>query len=234
MSNNIKSKVFRSLRKFIWNFRRWELIGLAQRNDFSKLYSQVVYIEKTNCLEINELFNIYSSIISTKNIKGDLAEVGVFKGGSAKAICWARDFVNGNKKVHLFDTFEGLPEVLDVDTKWNKKSFKKGQFSNTSLERVQSYLKKYENVRFYKGLFPATGKPIKNEKFSFVHLDVDIYQSTIDALKFFYPKMNKGGIIISHDYPFANGVKKAFDEFFADKNEVIIQLLNKQALVVKL
>jgi O-methyltransferase len=234
MSNNIKDNIFQYFRKFIWNFKRWELIGLAQRPNFNKLYSQVVYKEKTNCLEINELFNVYSAVISTKNLTGDIAEVGVFRGGSAKAICWARDFVGSTKSVHLFDTFEGLPEVLDVDTKWNRKSFKKGEFSETSLEGVQKYLRNYKDVNFYKGFFPKTAKPVEKVNFSFVHLDVDIYQSTKDALEFFYSRINKGGIIISHDYPFAKGVKKAFDEFFADKEETVIQLLNKQALVVKL
>lgn len=45
--------------------------------------------------------------------------------------------------------------------------------------------------------------------------------------------MTKGGVIISHDYPSAAGVKKAFDEFFKDKPEPIIQISGSQCLVVK-
>ena len=52
--------------------------------------------------------------------------------------------------------------------------------------------------------------------FSFVHLDVDLYQSTKDGLAWFYPRLNRGGILISHDYSNADGVRKAFDEFFAE------------------
>ena len=75
-----------------------------------------------------------------------------------------------------------------------------------------------------------------DKKFSFVHLDVDIYTSTLEALKFFYPRINRGGAILSHDYPGAVGVKKAFDEFFEDKPEIVIELPTGtgQALVIKL
>lgn len=100
--------------------------------------------------------------------------------------------------------------------------FQKGNFSS-AFESVKSYLKSYPNVHFYKGLFPSTAEPVKDKKFSFVHLDVDIYESTLSGLKFFYGRMNKGGVILSHDYPSSKGVKKAFDEFFNDKPEVIIE-----------
>ena len=69
----------------------------------------------------------------------------------------------------------------------------------------------------------------------FVHLDLDIYQSTLDALGFFYPRLTKGGILISHDYRrlSAPGVKKAFQEFFANKVEPVVLLWDTQCLIVK-
>ena len=59
-------------------------------------------------------------------------------------------------------------------------------------EEVREYLKKYPNTQVHKGLFPETGKPIEEKSFSFVHLDVDLYESTFNCLGFFYPKMHKG------------------------------------------
>jgi len=103
-----------------------------------------------------------------------------------------------------------------------------------SLENVKNYLKKYSNFYIYKGLFPNTSKPIKNKKFSFVNLDVDIYESTLNCLKFFYPRMSIGGIIISHDYNTIRGVRKAIDYFFKNKPETIIELSTSQGLVVKI
>jgi hypothetical protein len=89
-------------------------------------------------------------------------------------------------------------------------------------------------VQYYPGLFPATAEAVAACRFSFVHLDVDLYESTRAALEFFYPRMSSGGIILSHDYVIADGVRKAFDEFFAHKAETVLELTGNQCLVVKL
>ena len=73
----------------------------------------------------------------------------------------------------------------------------------------------------------------RNRRFSFVHLDVDLYQSTLDCLNFFYPRLSLGGIIISHDYTTAEGVDLAFDEFFSNKPETPMELIGYQVMVVK-
>lgn len=178
----------------------------------------------------NEAYQIFMATDRTKKIKGDIAEVGVYRGGSAKIICLAK----GDKHLHLFDTFEGIPEVQKIDKKVDKIRFFKGQFGDVQLEKVKRYLKDFKNVHFYKGIFPETAKPIKNKKFSFVNLDVDVYKSTKQCLEFFYPRMSRGGVIISHDYISAEGVKKAFDDFFKNKREPIIELSGLQCLIVKL
>lgn len=172
-----------------------------------------------------EMFHIASITLAARKIGGDFAEVGVANGATAKII----SVFKGNKELHLFDTFEGVPFVSKEDDP----SIVPG-VCKSSLEFVQNNLKGEENIRFYKGIFPDTAAPISERKFSFVNLDVDIYQTTKDALDFFYPRMSKGGIILSHDYSYYDGVKKAFDEFFVDKPEPIIALCESQCLVVKM
>ena len=100
------------------------------------------------------------------------------------------------------------------------------------MEKVEKYLSKYNNVKFYKGIFPETAKPIEQKQFSFVHLDVDLYQSTLDCLEYFFPRMVKGGIILTHDYH-TSGVKKAFEKYFKNKNIPQIELSSSQCLVIK-
>lgn len=134
----------------------------------------------------NEAYQIFMAVKATEKIKGDIAEVGVYKGASAKLICEA----GRDKSLHLFDTFEGLP---DISRKDDPRQFQKGKFS-ASLEEVKNYLKKYQSVYFYKGIFPNSGGPVKNKKFSSVHLDVDLFESTLNSLKFFYPRMSRGGL----------------------------------------
>ena len=64
---------------------------------------------------------------------------------------------------------------------------------------------------------------------------MDTYKSTKDCLGFFYPRMNRGGVIVSHDYfgP-AKGVTKAFDEYFQNKQETLIKMPGSQCMITKL
>ncbi len=174
-------------------------------------------------LTIPESLQIYDCAKSALKIKGDFAEVGVYRGGSAKLISKVLD----NRKLHLFDTFEGLPEASD-----NDEYFKLGEYS-ASLDEVRKLLKPIKNIIFYKGLFPKSSNKLKSSKFAFVHLDVDLFQSTKDSLEYFYPRMSKGGIILCHDYPISVGVNKAINKFFKDKPETVIKMVGNQALIVK-
>lgn len=175
-------------------------------------------------LKPSEIFLVYSLALAQRKLDGDYSEVGVYRGSSAKMICEAK----GDKPLYLFDTFEGLPEVEEIDVLFSKNLF------SVNLDCVGRRLAKYKNVYIAKGVFPETASIVMNKRFAFVHLDVDIYKSTRDCLGFFYDRMVKGGIILSHDYSQAKGVKKAFDEFFENKIEEIIELPMTQCMVIKL
>lgn len=174
-----------------------------------------------------EAYTVYSIAKSQSKLDGEMAEVGVYQGGSAKLISEAK----GDRKLHLFDTFEGLPKVSEKDTHFGTKFWQDNQFNDTSEEYVRKYLKSYNNVYLYKGLFPQTAEPISNSKFCFVHLDVDLYKSTIDCLNFFYPRLTHSGIILTHDYH-TTGVQTAFKEFFRDKQIPVIELTGSQCMIV--
>lgn len=191
-----------------------------------KLVKQILNRSQLTGNEAHQILTTVRNICNKKS--GNLAEVGVFKGGTAKLICESKK----SNQLYLFDTFEGLPKPSNQDTP-NK--FKESQFNETSEEEVSNYLKDYHNITILKGMFPKSIPQYLYEKeFIFVHLDVDLYQSTFDCLEFFYPRMEKGGIIISHDYFHENkGVRDAFKEYFKDKPETIIELPESQCLVVK-
>ena len=176
-----------------------------------------------------EAFMIYSIVKTQTSLEGDLAEVGVYQGGSAKLICETKK----EKKLYLFDTFTGLPDVSDDDTHFGEKHWYDNEFANTSVESIEKLLKKYDNVNIVKGTFPESGKEIIDKKFCFVHLDVDLYRSTIDSLRFFFPKMIPGGIILIHDYH-SDGIQKAFREFKTENNIHIVELTGSQAMIIKI
>jgi O-methyltransferase len=181
--------------------------------------------ERTSLMTGFERFTLYSSARAYCRLPGDLAEVGVFQGVSAKLLCT----VKGNKALHLFDTFEGLPKSSPRDGNvHSEKAYA------CSLESVRDYLKDYENVYFYKGLFPASAANLGEREYCFVNIDVDLYESTLACLQYFYPRMAPGGVILSHDYSLLVGVKAAFDEFLKDKPEPAFELPTSQCMLVKL
>ncbi|MCV3383726.1 TylF/MycF family methyltransferase [Campylobacter sp. IFREMER_LSEM_CL292] len=148
-----------------------------------------------------------------KKIKGSVAELGVFRGETAKEI---NKFFK-NDVFYLLDTFEGF-DIRDCKNEKEQGLSKAniGDFSNTSLDYVKSKMLYVDNCRFVKGYFPETSNQIPNkEVFKFVNIDVDLYQPILAGLEFFYPRMVDEGVILIHDYfhPYYTGSKKAVDEF---------------------
>lgn len=132
-----------------------------------------------------------------KGIKGSVAEAGVFKGEFASLI----NSVFNNRKLYLFDTFEGFDErdkcfeTVQAENSLENTSY----FKETSIEQVMSKMKYPENVIIKKGYIPETFGGVEDD-FCFVNLDLDLYQPTFEALRFFYPKISTGGGILIHDY----------------------------------
>ena len=179
---------------------------------------------RESLLSGNEAFTLYSIARAQAAMGGEMAEVGVYQGCSARIISLASD----SAPLHLFDTFAGLPEP-DAD---EHDRMREGHYA-ASLSSVQSYLADREHVSFYAGLFPSTAEPVDGKRFSFVHLDVDLKSSTLGCLEFFYSRMLPGGIILTHDYSYLDGVRSAFTEFLAGRPERAIELPSSQAMLVK-
>ena len=175
----------------------------------------------------NEAFILLSLAKSQSQLPGDFAEVGVYRGGSARFLCEEK----GDTTLRLFDTFAGLPEGSEVDGN----VFRKNQYA-CSQPAVSNYLKDFDNIHYYEGLFPDSTEGVEEvceASYSLAHFDVDLYEGTLACLEFFYPRMVAGGVMITHDYSILEGVRKAFDEFFADKPEGLIEMPTTQCMVIK-
>jgi hypothetical protein len=100
---------------------------------------------------------------------------------------------------------------------------------------VRRNLGRFDFVVYHRGWIPKRFESVAEQAFSFVHLDVDLYQPTLDSLLFFYDRLQPGGILLCDDYGFANcpGARRALDEFFADKVEKIVSLPTGQAFIQK-
>jgi hypothetical protein len=114
---------------------------------------------------------------------GDIVEVGVYQGGSAFELNEVA-FHKG-VKLHLFDTFEGMPIA------WPGDSHAVGDFADTSLEAVQRLV---PEAICYKGVFPHT-LPHSVNRLGFVHCDVDQYRCTRDVIVSLWWRLVSGGIM---------------------------------------
>lgn len=148
--------------------------------------------------------------IDEREIEGAIAELGVYKGRTSA-------LMNGwspNRTLYLMDTFEGFDQRdLDVE-KEEGYSSGKFEFSDTSAETVLKLMPKRENCKIVKGFFPESVSGI-SDRFAFVIIDVDLYQPIYEGLKWFWPQMVSGGVILVHDFGTVKfqGAKAAVREF---------------------
>lgn len=157
---------------------------------------------------------IYNVVKSLQDIDGDMVEIGVWHGFTSKIICENK----GDKPLHLFDLFDQfiLPR--------SNNAFRSDNYK-VELNNVKKYLKKYNNVFFYKGDVVDNLKYLNGLKFSFVNIDVDIYAPTIISLNYFYDKIVSGGYIVIHDYLSIDEIDKAINEF-VQKNNILPTQVN--------
>lgn len=170
-----------------------------------------------------------------RGVEGDFAECGVRYGKSSLFLLTGAGKGRA-KRLHGFDSFEGLsrPGADDIDregaTAWEPGELAVGE------DVVRRNLADFaDRLVLHKGWIPERFGDVENERFSLVHVDVDLYEPTRDAIAFFYPRVNAGGVIICDDYgsAYCPGAKKAIDAFFADKPERVISLPTGQSMVIK-
>lgn len=151
----------------------------------------------------------------------DFAECGCWKGHSTWVIASIMSENSSTGKLHVFDSFEGglsgkVEEDLDTDQELSEEEVEKEKLTFASAEsEVADNLSEFDFVSFYKGWIPQRFPEVEERKFSFVHLDVDLYEPTRDGLEFFFPRLAAGGAIVIDDYNFAQfpGARKAVDQF---------------------
>lgn len=208
--------------------KRMQGLRLGEQTGFLALHAELV--RTGDCLmTLPERYNLWTLAHRSRSRPGALAEVGVYRGGSARILAAAK----GDAALHLFDTFDGMPATEPA----HDGRFIPGQLGDTSLAAVREKLRPWPDVHFHPGFFPDTAAVLPADlRFKLVHLDVDIRRSNLAALEFFYPRLLPGGCLVVHDYNATSvpGTKLAVDDFMRDKPEIVVELWHTQALIVKL
>ncbi|MEK7124198.1 MAG: TylF/MycF/NovP-related O-methyltransferase [Patescibacteria group bacterium] len=188
-------------------------------------YTMAGYKRLSNAYEL-------ASLVHKNDIKGDFAECGVWKGGTAASMAFVAEKLKSGRKTWLFDSFEGLPEPTKEDGDLAKTY--SGNRTEGKMESIDKCVGPLEdakkiffeilklnekNVVIKKGWFRDTLPVSKNEigKIAILRLDGDWYESTKVCLDNLYDKVASGGYIIIDDYGHWEGAKKATDEFLAKK-----------------
>ena len=149
--------------------------------------------------------------IKERGIKGDIAELGVYKGDFAAEL----NALFPDRTLWLFDTFEGFDKrdaALDFERGYSRAAA--GDFADTSAEAVLARLPNPERAIIRKGFFPDTAEGVE-AGFAFVSLDADLYAPTLAGLRFFWPRLERGGALLLHDWGGGrfSGVREALARF---------------------
>ncbi len=189
-------------------------------------------VREATVVDLGRLYLLYQWLLTTLRLPGDCIEVGSFRGGTAKLISEVLLRRRIGARLHLFDTFAGMPDRLAAD-----EAGLKGTFAGTSPAQVRRLVGNNPGLELHPGTFPESlPAGFASAKFRFAHVDVDIEQSVEDCLKFIYPRLVAGGVMVIDDYghPECPGATRAVERFFADKPEMVVQMpLACSAVVVK-
>jgi O-methyltransferase len=167
-------------------------------------------VKNTTLLDTARLANLWQ-LCRISNPSGSLIEIGSYKGGGALHISNSCP----GRTIFVCDTFEGFGD-LPMDPSLDH-LFARERFRDTSFESVKTqWANKGRDVRWVKGYFPESAAEIEIANISFVHIDLDIYESTANALNYLRPRLIDQSIVVFDDYlRGAHGVVKAAREFSA-------------------
>jgi O-methyltransferase len=179
----------------------------------------------TNIEQRMNLFHLVSQVLAY-GVPGALVDVGCHAGESSVLMQVVIDHFEPSRQLHVYDSFEGLPPTHEKD---GDTRFGAGQL-RTTLERLRANFDS-RGLRIpviHKGWFKDTLPEQLPAEICFANLDGDLYESILVSFEHVYPRLSRGAICLIDDYCDPRvinswnglpGVKRACDEFLADKPE---------------
>lgn len=203
--------------------------------DLSDKERQIVLAVKpftmTSVERIVSLVNAVSYISSNK-IGGDIAECGVWRGGSMMTVALTLLAHNDTgRNLYLYDTFEGMSAPTEFDKSFDGVSAEsqmnqeEGKWCYASIEDVRQNILSTgypkEKIHLVKGKVEDTIPKTLPINLSLLRLDTDWYESTKHELNHLFPLLAPEGVLVIDDYGHWQGARRAVDEYFAEQNRKI-------------
>lgn len=181
-----------------------------------------------SALDIYRLNSLWTETTAAARREGVIIECGCGEGGSSVVIAGALKLAGSDKRFEMYDTFEGLPAPdADVDTSPGKSREWAMACTGSARGTVEGDTKLHHDIlgngppKMVKGLYAETLPLRKHEPISLLHADADWYYSTDEIIRYLWPDVVEGGVVIFDDYYFWNGCRKRVDELLADPAENI-------------
>lgn len=163
--------------------------------------------------------------LTTQSLDGYVAECGCAAGLSFLQLCFEQvsQFPSWQgERFQVFDSFEGLsdPGQNDLDfTGMDPSNAKRVQAMTRARNMAFDYATvaqrihdRFPHVELTQGWLPQSLSNMAEQQYRFVHVDVDLYEPTKGCFEYFYPRLVRGGVIVSDDYNWPGG-RRAVDEF---------------------
>lgn len=209
--------------------RRWPaMAGLVQDLSVPKGVIPHPQPAPAGAANINILLTLLDSV---RNVEGDVAECGVYRGCTLISMGIYLSQSGSSRQIYGFDSFQGLGEEVKIDLALGSggdNNIRPDGFSDTNLELVSAKKELFDlkNISLIPGFFNESLNRFPERRFAFVHLDCDMYASYMQCLTYFYPRLQKGGIVLLDEYndPPWPGCNLAVDEFLKDKPEKLTEI----------
>ncbi len=166
-----------------------------------------------------------AALVNENNVPGDFVECGTFKGGSAAII--STELIP-ERRLWLFDSFEGLPDVKEIDGPDSKEWVGKCKGTEEDvLEALTSVGAPPGQYLLRKGWFQNSFLEELPEKVALLHCDADWYDSVLLVLETFYERIPTGGIVVLDDFGWWEGCREAFYDFcFRHKERPLLERID--------
>jgi O-methyltransferase len=233
----------RDLRKLAagWRWRLGYLVGTPVPHHFEDEIADTIRAVRrytlTSAPRIAALCDAVKYIVEN-DIEGDLAECGVWRGGSMMAAALTLNRLGvSDRELHGYDTYEGMPEPsaqdrssaydgYSIHKRWRAHNRSGKAWAGAGVEEVREAMESTgypsERIHLIKGMVEETLPAQAPERLALLRLDTDWYASTKHELEQLYPRVSPGGVLIIDDYGHYEGARNAVDEYFASRGEHVL------------
>ncbi|NDR59708.1 TylF/MycF/NovP-related O-methyltransferase [Aliiruegeria sabulilitoris] len=174
-------------------------------------------------------------------LPGDFVECGVNRGFLASAIMEDLDWNRQGRKFWLLDTFGGIDfegvsaEEGDFARRDRNERLLKSGLYTSEAESVRENFAEWQNVEIVVGAVPGTLDQITSDQIAFASIDMNTAAPEIAAMKFLWPRLVPGAMIVLDDYAYHGYLpqKHAMDAFAREYGTSVLSLPTGQGLIIR-